>query len=228
MARQPQSNRNSFKLFLSLTYSLYHLALSQPTPPLLRFFPIFPIFASRIPIAMKQATPQHRVLLGQEAFAAMIGNALFNAGVGWFIFRKNDMLTFWGKGGISPDLLATGFILPVATCLIFSLKFTFKLKRRKKPLDLKNLRKVKGLAQRPILLRALLLGTLGFLLGTVPVVFSLPYLWPETFPLWWYVTFKGIWAGVLSGVITPFVAWWVLVKRSKKKSGEGVMSGVEG
>lgn len=170
---------------------------------------------------MKPTDQQQRFLLGKEALTALFLNSLFNAGVSWFIFRNHTHLTYWGKGGISGDLLATGFILPFLTCLIFTFKFTFKLKRRKKPLDLSEISEEKGWAQRPILLRALLLGLLGFSFGSVPVVFSLPYLWPSTFPLWWYVVFKGIWAGLLSGIITPFIAWWVLVNRSQK--GEGAV-----
>ncbi len=155
-------------------------------------------------------TKQQQYLIQNQGGKALIINVFANAAIGWLILKEHSALTLWGDTGIGLDLLATAFLLPFLSCLILSPILSKQIREGKvEALEPEQIEE-KGWHLRPVFIRGIFLDLLGVLLAAAPIllIFKLSGILP--IGLWTYVWFKGIWAGLLAGIVTPFIAYWVM------------------
>lgn len=160
--------------------------------------------------------PEHhkRRLRIQHGLVPALFNLVLNAGIAWLLFRSHAEVSLFGEAGVAVDLLATGFILPFAICLIDSLRVRSQVRSGKLQV-LESPRPVRGgWDRRPPLVRALGLGAAGVVLASAPLVLAVSLA--EPVPLWTFIASKGIWAGLLAAIVSPLVFWWALSSASNE------------
>lgn len=166
----------------------------------------------------KKLSEKHkRFLLISQGLFALVTNFAINAVISWYTMKKYADLTIWGEAGVGVDILATGFLLPFLSCLIISPILRNRIKRGQlQPLKAEQ---VGGnMHNRSILVRGVILGLIGLLLASVPLILVFKYFWTLPIPLWSFIWIKGSWAGVLGGIVAPFIAYWVLADTSEKEN----------
>lgn len=160
-------------------------------------------------------SPGHRrfLLIDQCAIPAFI-NLIANGGISWIANHSAKSISIWGSPGVAPDLILTGFLLPVIICLITSAQIKGKVRSGQlAAVPLSRLPLLKWF-QRPAWVRALMLGISGVVLAAGPVVLALTLAQAESFPFWSLVLFKGLWSMLLAAVVCPLIAWWALANAS--------------
>lgn len=161
--------------------------------------------------------PRHRrwLAINQGVFPALL-NVVLNGGIAWLVFRTDSSLRLWGESGVAIDLVATGFLLPFATCLINSRVIPRQVENGRVP-ALETVAPLLGLAGSSSLTRALTLAAAGVALGSLPLLALIAWWEPVSLPA--FVGVKAVWAGLLAAAISPIVAWWALVRSSAEARG---------
>jgi len=153
-------------------------------------------------------TPWQR-RLQREVLVNVGTNVAANGAIAWFLFRDTTTISLWkAEASFGHDLLATGVILAVILGMIL-----IPLQQRalvKTPQLLEGLSSgglpastwdFGVLAYRPIPFQLIIYGLSGLLIALATLlVFSISGLTTLT-PLQ-YSVFKGVWTGVLAGLIT--------------------------
>lgn len=153
----------------------------------------------------------HRRFLRRDQFVhAFLINVVLNAIIAWAILRSHAEIPLWGEGSMGPDLIATGILLPLLTCVIVSRVIRGQVASGKLPPLPSEQIGTRGLHHRPVWLRGLVLATFGTVCGSLPLVALLTLSEAGPVPLGAFVAFKALWCGVLAAMISPPLAWWAL------------------
>ncbi len=156
-------------------------------------------------------------LIEQCAVPALF-NVVLNALIAWALFRSVAAVPLWGDASVGVDLLATGFILPFLTCLIVSAIVGRQVRSGKLPRLPSDQLSLSRWAERSPALRGLFLGSVGVVLGAVPIVWALSLGQAQPIPLQSFIVFKAVWAGMLALLVTPVVGWWALANASRAQT----------
>jgi len=154
---------------------------------------------------------RHRsfLIIEQSVFAGII-NVVINATIAWLLMRSLTEIPLWGEMSMGGDLLATGFLLPFFTCLIVSRVTRAQVKSGKLPaLEPGQIRPL-GFHRRSSLFRGILIGVIGVIFASAPMVALLDLAQAAPVPLMSFIAFKAIWAGLFAMVVSPIIAWWAL------------------
>jgi len=165
---------------------------------------------------MDFSTEQKQFLIKEQGVKAFIINFIINGLIAWLVMKKFAELTLWGDAGFAVDILATGFLLPFLSCVIISPILMGKIRKGKLNLVFET-NGENGMHKRPMLIRALWLGILGLAGASLPVILFFKFLYTDPISLWTFIGFKSIWAGALGGIVTPFIAYWVLAANYVKQ-----------
>ena len=163
---------------------------------------------------MDLAQPHRHLLRVEQCFGAGVVNVVINAAFAWLLMRSLVEIPLWGEVSMGGDLLATGFILPFATCMIVSRIIRGQVKSGKLPPLTSTQIGASGLHQKSILSRGLIMGVLGLIFAAAPLVALLSLADAQPVALLSFVGFKAIWAGLFAMVVSPFIAWWALAAAS--------------
>lgn len=160
-------------------------------------------------------SPSQRTFLTREQIVApALFNLALNAGLAWLVFRNHTPIPLWGDPSIAGDLLGTLFLLPFFTCLAV----TPLVRRAARAGKVDRLDIVPGqhrvlrLLPRSIWARAALAGLVCLVLFGPPSVLLLSALGIESFSLATAVPFKGVFAGLLAALVTPWLALYALAR----------------
>jgi hypothetical protein len=147
---------------------------------------------------------QHEVLVGG------VSNAFFNGLVAWLLLKSGPALAWGGEHSFAVDVIATALLLPLIVALIVMPLQRGKLRKGTlQPISLGPQSLVQTLADRcpaSTFKSAVLFGLLGMCI-VAPLTLLGFYLVgvQEVQPLH-YAIFKGLWAGLLAGVmVIPMV-----------------------
>lgn len=154
---------------------------------------------------------RHRsfLIIEQSFFAGLI-NLVINGVIAWLLMRSLTEIPLWGETSMGVDLLATGFLLPFFTCMVVSKLTRGQVQNGKLPaLEPSQIRPV-GFHRRSSLFRAILVGVIGVIFASGPLVALLDLAQAAPVPLMSFITFKAIWAGLFAMVVSPIIAWWAL------------------
>lgn len=134
-----------------------------------------------------------------------LANAIANGAICWLLFRNKGDVTWWGDSNFGGDLLATAFILPfIVTIIVLPLQRAKRRKRRVSSPDIDALPPYLSWVlrlPRNLWGRASFFGFTGTLAFAVPTLLTLFLLGASSFTPAQYALFKGLWAGVLAGVL---------------------------
>jgi len=154
---------------------------------------------------------RHRsfLIIEQSVFAGII-NVVINAAIVWLLMRSLTEIPLWGETSMGVDLLATGFFLPFFTCMIVSKLTRGQVQSGKLPaLEASQIRPL-GFHRRSSLFRAVLIGVIGVIFASGPLVALLDLAQASPVPLMSFIAFKAVWAGLFAMVVSPIIAWWAL------------------
>ena len=154
---------------------------------------------------------RHRsfLIIEQSFFAGLI-NVVTNGVIAWLLMRSLTEIPLWGETSMGVDLLATGFILPFFTCMVVSKLTRGQVQNGKLPaLEASQIRPV-GFHRRSSLFRAVLIGVIGVIFASGPLVVLLHLAQAAPVPLMSFIAFKAIWAGLFAMLVSPIIAWWAL------------------
>jgi hypothetical protein len=167
---------------------------------------------------LRTLSDEHRSFIFWHAIVgAAIVNAILSALFAWLSVLNEESVPRWAtplvdKPSTIADTLATFFILPLLTCLIFTAVARRELRHgRVKPLGWNwspssVLRRLpKGTLRRGLALGALCAAALG-----PPAVALIVALDVGDLSVGEFVTYKAIFGVVLGFVVTPIVALWAL------------------
>jgi len=147
--------------------------------------------------------------LHREVLVNVGTNFVANGSIAWFLFRNSTIVSFWdAEANFGYDLLATGAILAIILAMIL-----IPLQRRalaKTPQLLEGVNKDSlpastwdfgVLACRPLPVQLIIYGLSGLLIALATLfVFCITGVTTLT-PIQ-YSVFKGVWTGILAGLIT--------------------------
>ncbi len=156
---------------------------------------------------------RHFLRIDQSLVPALF-NVVINAVIAWAILRAHAEVPLWGEPSVGVDLLATGFLLPLLTCLIVSRLIAGQVRSGKLPPLASDQIGSRGWHHQSILKRGLFLGVVGVIFASAPVVAALEIDHAQPIELYTFVGFKAIWAGLFAAVLTPLIAWWALSSAS--------------
>lgn len=163
---------------------------------------------------------RHRHFLRMEQFVhAFVINLVINGLIAWLILRGNASVPLWGDAAMGPDLLATGVLLPFLMCLIVSHLITRQVEKGSLPPLPPEQIAPRGLHQRSVLVRGLVLVLFGTLCGSLPLVVLLELANAQPISVSGFVAFKAVWAGGLAAMLSPPMAWWALAAASQGHPG---------
>ena len=147
---------------------------------------------------------KHEILVGG------ISNTVFNGLIAWLLLRNGPSLAWGGEHSFAVDVLATALLLPLIVALIVIPLQRSKLRKGKlQPITLGDGSLLQGFADRlPVstFKSALIFGLLG-LCAIAPLTLAGFYMLgvQQVAPLD-YAIFKGLWAGLMAGVlVVPMV-----------------------
>ncbi len=154
---------------------------------------------------------RHRsFLIIEQSFFAGIINVVINGVIAWLLMRSLVEVPLWGETSMGADLLATGFLLPFFTCLIVSRLTRSQVNSGKLPaLEQSQIRPL-GFHRRSSLFRAIMIGVIGVVFASAPLVTLLHLAQAAPVPLLSFIIFKAVWAGLFAMVVSPVIAWWAL------------------
>ncbi len=160
---------------------------------------------------------RHFLRIDQGLIPALI-NVVLNGVIAWAILRAHAEVPLWGDPSVGVDLLATGFLLPLLTCLIVSRIVVGQVRSGKLPPLASDQIGSRGWHHQSILKRGLFLGVIGVLFASAPVVAALEIAQAQPIELYTFVGYKAIWAGLFAAVLTPLIGWWALCSGSMSRS----------
>jgi hypothetical protein len=158
-------------------------------------------------------TPAQRTFIAvEQIILPFVFNLVFNAALGWYLFRAHEPVPLWGDPSIGADILGTLFFLPFFTCLVGT------------PLINRATRlgKVDKLTIRPeqhwllrhlprsLWVRSILIGVACTVALGPPSIGLLALLDMHSWTLTAAINFNGVYAGVLAAVVTPPIALYAL------------------
>lgn len=155
-----------------------------------------------------------RFLIVEQCFVPTVINFVVNGLISWLSNRSATEIPLWDTPGIGIDLFLTGLLLPLLICLLVSPQIAGKVKSGKLPPLQPHQLPEWPFFKRPLFLRALFLGSVGVLLGAVPVLWVLTIGQAQPLPVLAFVVFKATWAAMLAAVVSPFIGWWALANAS--------------
>ena len=153
-------------------------------------------------------TPEfRRFLLAQAVVGAGI-NFFLNGTIGWLLYRSLPRIPLDGDRSITGDIVGTSVLLPLLICLIATPLIRRDVQRGRVPAGVRTTSASSPAARlpRPLLLRALSLGALGFVIVAPASIWFLRIIGLDGLDLWPFVGFKASFAAALAAVITPVVA----------------------
>jgi hypothetical protein len=140
-------------------------------------------------------------------------NFAFNAAIGWLEFHNHTPLPLWGDPSMGLDILGMLFFLPAFSCLIGTPLIRRAAREGKVdwlPYAVSEHALLRRLPQstwrRAAALGAVCTGVLG-----PPSVGALILFDATAWQLWDAIVFKGIYAGVLAAVVSPWLALYALL-----------------
>jgi hypothetical protein len=152
------------------------------------------------------------LLVGQVAVPALI-NLVLNGAIGFALFRGLDDVPLLGSESIVGDTLATCFFLPAITCLIVTPIVRGHVRKGAAEPLIGALPGWLALFQRALVPRALLLGVAVVVLGGSLALALFIVLGVESLAFVPFLVFKAVFAGLLGGIVTPFIALLALADR---------------
>jgi hypothetical protein len=155
-----------------------------------------------------------RFLRVDQGLVPAIFNVVINGAIAWALLRGHPEIPLWGETSVGVDLIATGFLLPFLTCLIVSRLIAGQVRSGRLPALESHQIASRGWHRRSSLRRGLLLGGVGVVFASAPVVAALEIAQAPPIALLPFVGFKAVWAGLLAGVLSPLIAWWALASAS--------------
>jgi len=164
---------------------------------------------------MEISDRHRRFLRIEQSLIPGIFNLALNAAIAWLVLRAHPEIPLWGEASVGVDLLATGFMLPFFTCLIVSRLIGGQIRGGKLPPLEPHQIASHGWHRRSVLQRGLFLGVVGVVLAAAPLVTLLELGRAQPIPLYSFVGFKAVWAGLFAAVISPVIAWWALASASR-------------
>ena len=164
---------------------------------------------------MRLSARHRRFLWLDQGLIPAAVNFIIVGGIAWAMFGSQPELPKFGMTSVASELLATGFLLPLITCLINSPIVRSQVKSGKlPPLNETQMPKRQWYKQRSYL-RGIVLGLPGLLFATATIPLVL-VLWPgETLETQTFILFKAVWAAVFGFAITPLIGWWALANASE-------------
>ena len=167
---------------------------------------------------MELSDQHRRFLLIEQGAVPTVFNFVLNGAIAWALFRSVATVPLWGASIVGVDLLVTAFLLPFLTCVIVSALITRKVRSGNLAvLPLGQLPHSRWF-QRSVSRRGLFLGIVGVMFGAVPLVWALSLGQSQPIPMFSFVMFKAVWAGMLALMVTPIVAWWALANASRAEA----------
>lgn len=155
---------------------------------------------------------QRTFIVNEQTIVPAVFNLALNAGLGWVVFRKLEQVPLWGDPSIAGDLIGTLFLLPFLTCLIVTP--LVKRAARSGKVDWVSFapseHPVLRLFPRSVWLRAALVGFGSVLLFAVPFLALLSAIGVEGWAPMTMVIAKGIYAGLIAALCTPYLALYAL------------------
>jgi len=142
---------------------------------------------------------KHEVLVGG------ISNTIFNGLIAWLLLRGGSSLAWSGEHSFVVDIFATALLLPFIVALIVIPLQRGKMNKGKlQAISLGPDSAIQSLANRfpgSVFKSALLFGLIGILLIAPLTLLGFYLAGVETFTPTAYATFKGIWAGLMAGIL---------------------------
>lgn len=126
-------------------------------------------------------------------------------------------INYWQASPVANDLLLTAFLLPFIMCMNNSRLIAAKVYKG----ELDDIAAFelgeRGWYRRSVFVRSAFLGVLCVVVYAVPTVLILPVTWAEPLSIWGFVSFKAVWAAVLTILVCPFIAVWAIADASVEK-----------
>lgn len=143
--------------------------------------------------------------LKHEFLVGGVSNMIFNGLIAWLILRGGANLAWQGSGNFVGDVLATAFLLPLIVALIVIPLQKSKLAKGKlQVIDLGADSALQRLVNRmpdSTFLNAVLFGLTGLLIIGPLTLAGMYLVGVSEFTPNQYAVFKGIWAGLMAGVL---------------------------
>jgi hypothetical protein len=140
--------------------------------------------------------------LKHEFLVGGISNTIFNGLIAWLLLRSGPAL---GWSNFSGDIIATALILPFIVALIVIPLQRGKMNKGKlQPINLGTDSSIQSFADRfpaSAFKSACLFGLVGLLVIAPITLLGFYVLGVEQVPPVHYAVFKGVWAGVMAGVL---------------------------
>ncbi|MCB1732108.1 MAG: hypothetical protein H6991_08710 [Pseudomonadales bacterium] len=142
---------------------------------------------------------RHEVLIGG------ISNTIFNGLIAWLLLKSGPALAWGGEHSFAVDVIATALLLPFIVALIVIPLQRSKLNKGKlQPIDLGNASLMQRVADRlpaGVFKSALLFGLFGMCIIAPLTLLGFYLMGVEQVQPVTYSIFKGIWAGLMAGVL---------------------------
>ncbi len=141
----------------------------------------------------------------REIVSLSISNCLISGGSAWWLAKHRESVPVWGEDGLVVDFLATAFALVFIVSLIVMSWTRSKLAHGK--VQRMEFREsvwtpaLAFLANRNLIVCALILAVIATMVFVPAVVLIFKVLGVTALLPQQFAVFKGIWAGVLSGVM---------------------------
>lgn len=143
--------------------------------------------------------------LRQEVVISGVSNALFNGVIAWFLLRHGPALRWSGDHSFAADMIATGLLLPLIVALIVIPLQRSKLRKGElQPINLGSSSMMQSIANRfptNAFGSALLFGLFGMAIIAPLTLLGFYVLGIDETGPGPYAIFKGIWAGIVAGVL---------------------------
>jgi hypothetical protein len=151
---------------------------------------------------------QRRYLLLDNGVGPFVINFLINAVIAWLLFRHATHVPLWGQSSIAGDTIATSFLLPLITCLIVTPLARGRV--RSGQVAALTAPAARKWPPRNMIVRSVAIGVLGVILFTPVTLLMLGAVGIGSLTPWHFVGFKGSFAAIEGGLVTPFLALWAI------------------
>lgn len=169
-------------------------------------------------------TNSARTHLKHEVLVGGISNTIFNGIIAWLLLRNGPALAWGGQHSFAVDVIATALLLPLIVALIVIPLQRSKLRKGKlQAISLGAGSAMQSFADRfpaSTFKSALLFGLVGMCV-IAPLTLAAFYLLgvQQVEPLH-YAVFKGLWAGLMAGVLVIPMVLLALRGEDKQTSAE--------